>query len=47
MGKSISQLEDDVRWWEEEIRVGKTKVEEAERMLEQRMRELAEAQQRK
>lgn len=43
MAKSASQLESDVKWWEEELRIRKAKVQEAERTLEQRKRELSDA----
>ena len=43
MGKGISQLEADVRWWQDEIRAREGKVKEPERTLEQRERELADA----
>jgi len=38
MRKGVSQLETDIRWWKDEIRVREGKVKEAERTLEQRKR---------
>ena len=44
MRKGVSQLETDIRWWKDEIRVREGKVKEAERTLEQRKRQLVDAQ---
>jgi len=43
MGKSVSQLETDVRWWEDEIRQLDGKLVDAKRTLEQRKHELTDA----
>ena len=43
MGKSASQLEDDIRWWEVEIRQLEGKLTDARRTLEERKRELTDA----
>jgi hypothetical protein len=42
--KSVSELENDVNWWRVELQSRRTKLEEAERTLGDRERELAEAQ---
>ncbi len=41
--KSVSQLETDVKWWEDEIRARERKVEEAKQTLKDRQRELEDA----
>ncbi|MCF7833890.1 MAG: hypothetical protein K9L98_02525 [Candidatus Pacebacteria bacterium] len=43
MYKSAFQLEQDVSWWEAELRSREGKVAEAKQTLEQRKHELAEA----
>jgi predicted RNase H-like nuclease (RuvC/YqgF family) len=43
MSKSVIQLKNDVAWWEDEIRDLESRLIEGKRTLEQRKRELAEA----
>ena len=41
--KTVDQLEQDVRWWKDEVAARKIKVDEAERTLTERVRELESA----
>ena len=41
---SVNEAEKNVRWWQDELRTRKAKLEEAERTLGDRERELSEAQ---
>ncbi len=42
--KTVSELEGDIKWWQDELRARRAKVEEAERTLGERERDLADAQ---